>query len=98
MLGLAKCIGAEILQASISEIYGDPAVHPQPENYLGNVNPIGPRSCYDKGKRCAESLFINYYHQNNVRIKIIRIFNTYGPWMQLDDGRVVSNFIVQALK
>lgn len=98
MLGLAKRVGAKILQASTSEVYGDPAVHPQPENYWGNVNPIGPRSCYDEGKRCAESLFINYYHQNNVKIKIIRIFNTYGPRMQPDDGRVVSNFIVQALK
>ena len=98
MLGLAKRVGARILQASTSEIYGDPSVHPQPESYWGNVNPIGPRSCYDEGKRCAESLFINYYHQNNVRIKIIRIFNTYGPRMQPDDGRVVSNFIVQALK
>lgn len=98
MLGLAKRVGAKILQASTSEVYGDPAIHPQPENYWGNVNPIGPRSCYDEGKRCAESLFINYYHQNNVKIKIIRIFNTYGPRMQPDDGRVVSNFIVQALK
>jgi len=98
MLGLAKRVGARILQASTSEIYGDPSVHPQTESYWGNVNPIGPRSCYDEGKRCAESLFINYYHQNNVRIKIIRIFNTYGPRMQPDDGRVVSNFIVQALK
>ena len=97
MLGLAKRVGARILQASTSEIYGDPSVHPQPESYWGNVNPIGPRSCYDEGKRCAESLFINYYHQNKVRIKIIRIFNTYGPRMQPDDGRVVSNFIIQAL-
>ena len=98
MLGIAKRVGAKILQASTSEIYGDPAVHPQPENYWGNVNPNGPRSCYDEGKRCAESLFINYYRQNNVRIKIIRIFNIFGPQMQPDDGRVVSNFIVQALK
>lgn len=98
MLGLAKRVGAKILQASTSEIYGDPTVHPQPETYWGNVNPIGPRSCYDEGKRCAESLFMNYHHQNNVRIKIIRIFNTYGPRMQPGDGRVVSNFIVQALK
>lgn len=98
LLGLAKRIGSKILQASTSEVYGDPAVHPQPEDYWGNVNPIGPRSCYDEGKRCAESLFINYYHQNNVKIKIIRIFNTYGPRMQPNDGRVVSNFIVQALK
>ncbi|MDD2303655.1 MAG: SDR family oxidoreductase [Prolixibacteraceae bacterium] len=97
MLGLAKRVNAKILQASTSEVYGDPAIHPQPESYWGNVNPIGPRSCYDEGKRCAESLFINYYHQNNVRIKIIRIFNTYGPRMNANDGRVVSNFIVQAL-
>jgi len=98
MLGLAKRIKAKILQASTSEVYGDPDVHPQPESYWGNVNPIGIRSCYDEGKRCAESLFINYHHQNNVRIKIIRIFNTYGPKMEPDDGRVVSNFIIQALK
>lgn len=98
MLGLAKRINAKILQASTSEVYGDPAIHPQPETYWGNVNPIGPRSCYDEGKRCAESLFVNYHHQNNVRIKIIRIFNTYGPRMNANDGRVVSNFIVQALK
>lgn len=98
MLGLAKRVRAKILQASTSEVYGDPAIHPQTEEYWGNVNPIGSRSCYDEGKRCAESLFINYYYQNNVRIKIIRIFNTYGPRMQPDDGRVVSNFIVQALK
>lgn len=98
MLGLAKRVKAKILQASTSEVYGDPAIHPQPESYWGNVNPIGLRSCYDEGKRCAESLFINYHRQNNVRIKIIRIFNTYGPRMQSDDGRVVSNFIVQALK
>lgn len=98
MLGLAKRVKAKILQASTSEVYGDPAIHPQPETYWGNVNPIGPRSCYDEGKRCAESLFINYHHQNNIRIKIIRIFNTYGPRMNTKDGRVVSNFIVQALK
>lgn len=98
MLGLAKRIKAKILQASTSEVYGDPDVHPQTESYWGNVNPIGIRSCYDEGKRCAESLFINYHHQNNVRIKIIRIFNTYGPKMEPDDGRVVSNFIIQALK
>lgn len=98
MLGLAKRIRAKILQASTSEVYGDPLVHPQPEDYWGNVNPIGLRSCYDEGKRCAESLFLNYYRQNNVRIKIIRIFNTYGPRMHPNDGRVVSNFIVQALK
>lgn len=98
MLGLAKRIKAKILQASTSEVYGDPLVHPQPEEYWGNVNPIGFRSCYDEGKRCAESLFLNYYHQNNVRIKVIRIFNTYGPRMHPNDGRVVSNFIVQALK
>ena len=98
MLGLAKRIKAKILQASTSEIYGDPELHPQPESYWGNVNPIGVRSCYDEGKRCAESLFINYHKQNNVLIKIARIFNTYGPGMDPDDGRVVSNFIVQALK
>ncbi len=98
MLGLAKRVGAKILQASTSEVYGDPTMHPQPESYWGNVNPIGPRSCYDEGKRCAESLFINYHHQNKVQIKIIRIFNTYGPRMNAGDGRVVSNFIVQALK
>ncbi len=98
MLGLAKRIRAKILQASTSEVYGDPLVHPQPEDYWGNVNPIGLRSCYDEGKRCAESLFLNYYRQNNVRIKIIRIFNTYGPRMHPNDGRVVSNFIVQALQ
>ncbi|MBC8314862.1 MAG: SDR family oxidoreductase [Bacteroidales bacterium] len=97
MLGLAKRIKAKILQASTSEVYGDPEVHPQPEDYWGHVNPIGPRSCYDEGKRVAETLFINYHHQNNVRIKIIRIFNTYGPRMHPHDGRVVSNFIVQAL-
>jgi len=98
MLGLAKRTRAKILQASTSEVYGDPAVHPQPENYWGHVNPIGLRSCYDEGKRCAESLFVNYHLQNGVRIKIIRIFNTYGPKMKPDDGRVVSNFIVQALQ
>ena len=98
MLGLAKRVGAKILQASTSEVYGDPTVHPQPETYWGNVNPIGLRSCYDEGKRCAESLFINYHKQKNVRIKIIRIFNTYGTRMNTHDGRVISNFIVQALK
>jgi UDP-glucuronate decarboxylase len=98
MLGLAKRTSSKILQASTSEVYGDPIVHPQKEDYWGNVNPIGLRSCYDEGKRCAESLFINYNKQNNVRIKIIRIFNTYGPNMSPNDGRVVSNFIVQALK
>ncbi|OFX88584.1 MAG: NAD-dependent dehydratase [Bacteroidetes bacterium GWF2_33_16] len=98
MLGLAKRIKAKVLQASTSEVYGDPIVHPQTEDYWGNCNPIGKRSCYDEGKRCAESLFVNYYHQNNVRIKIARIFNTYGPGMSANDGRVVSNFIVQALK
>ncbi|MBT8295722.1 MAG: SDR family oxidoreductase [Gramella sp.] len=97
MLGLAKRINAKIMQASTSEVYGDPEIHPQPENYWGNVNPIGPRSCYDEGKRCAETLFMDYHHQNNVDIKVIRIFNTYGPKMDLNDGRVVSNFIVQAL-
>lgn len=98
MLGLAKRTKAKILQASTSEVYGDPTIHPQPEDYWGNVNPIGIRSCYDEGKRCAESLFINYHFQNNVEIKIIRIFNTYGPRMHPNDGRVVSNFIVQALQ
>ncbi|MCK5067236.1 MAG: SDR family oxidoreductase [Bacteroidales bacterium] len=98
MLGLAKRIKSKVLQASTSEVYGDPTVHPQPESYWGNVNPIGIRSCYDEGKRCAETLFTDYHHQNNVRIKIIRIFNTYGPKMHPNDGRVVSNFIVQALK
>ncbi|MBI4648023.1 MAG: SDR family oxidoreductase [Bacteroidia bacterium] len=98
MLGLAKRIKATILQASTSEVYGDPKVHPQPESYWGNVNPIGSRACYDEGKRCAETLFINYHTQNNVKIKIVRIFNTYGPRMHPNDGRVVSNFIVQALK
>lgn len=98
MLGLAKRIKARILQASTSEVYGDPLIHPQPEAYWGNVNPIGIRSCYDEGKRCAESLFLNYHRQNSVDIKVIRIFNTYGPRMHPNDGRVVSNFIVQALK
>lgn len=98
MLGLAKRVKAKILQASTSEVYGDPLVHPQYEEYWGNVNPIGPRSCYDEGKRCAESLFINYYFQNKVRIKIARIFNTYGPRMHPNDGRVVSNFIIQAIQ
>jgi UDP-glucuronate decarboxylase len=98
MLGLAKRIRAKILQASTSEVYGDPTIHPQTESYWGHVNPIGPRSCYDEGKRCAESLFVNYHAQNNIRIKIMRIFNTYGPRMHPNDGRVVSNFIVQALK
>lgn len=98
MLGLAKRINAKILQASTSEVYGDPEVHPQIESYWGNVNPIGERSCYDEGKRCAETLFINYNKQNDVKVKIIRIFNTYGPNMHPNDGRVVSNFIVQALK
>jgi len=97
-LGLAKRVGARILQASTSEVYGDPSVHPQPESYWGNVNPIGIRSCYDEGKRCAETLFMDYHLQNNVAIKIIRIFNTYGPNMNPSDGRVVSNFIMQALK
>jgi UDP-glucuronate decarboxylase len=98
MLGLAKRIKAKILQASTSEVYGDPLVHPQTEEYWGHVNPIGERSCYDEGKRVGETLLMNYHHQNNVRIKIIRIFNTYGPRMHPNDGRVVSNFIVQALK
>jgi UDP-glucuronate decarboxylase len=97
-LGLAKRTKSKILQASTSEVYGDPSVHPQPENYLGNVNTMGPRACYDEGKRCAETLFMNYHIQNKVRIKIARIFNTYGPRMNSNDGRVVSNFIVQALK
>ena len=98
MLGLAKKTNAKILQASTSEIYGDPVVHPQVESYWGNVNPIGPRSCYDEGKRCAETLFMDNHRQNNIRIKIIRIFNTYGSRMLPNDGRVVSNFVVQALK
>lgn len=97
MLGLAKRVKAKILQASTSEVYGDPAIHPQVESYWGNVNCCGPRSCYDEGKRLAETLFLNYHTQNNVKIKIIRIFNTYGPRMHPNDGRVVSNFIVQAL-
>lgn len=98
MLGLAKRVKARIFQASTSEVYGDPAVHPQPESYWGHVNPIGPRSCYDEGKRCAETLFFDYHAQNNLDIKVVRIFNTYGPRMHPNDGRVVSNFIVQALK
>ncbi len=98
MLGLAKRLKARILQASTSEVYGDPEVHPQPESYWGRVNPIGPRSCYDEGKRCAETLFFDYYRQAQVDIRVIRIFNTYGPNMHPNDGRVVSNFIVQALK
>ena len=98
MLGLAKRVRAKIFQASTSEVYGDPSIHPQVESYWGNVNPIGPRSCYDEGKRCAETLFFDYYRQHNLNIKVARIFNTYGPKMHLNDGRVVSNFIVQALK
>ncbi|MDR2491263.1 MAG: SDR family oxidoreductase [Spirochaetaceae bacterium] len=98
MLGLAKRIRARILQASTSEVYGDPAVHPQTESYWGNVNPIGLRSCYDEGKRCAETLFFDYHRQNQVEIKVVRIFNTYGPFMHPNDGRVVSNFIMQALR
>ncbi|MBW7863721.1 MAG: SDR family oxidoreductase [Candidatus Hydrogenedentes bacterium] len=98
MLGLAKRVKARILQASTSEVYGDPAVHPQVEEYWGNVNPIGPRSCYDEGKRVAEALFFDYHRQNHVDIRVIRIFNTYGPRMLVNDGRVVSNFIVQALR
>jgi len=98
MLGLAKRVKARVLQASTSEIYGDPAVHPQVESYWGNVNTIGPRSCYDEGKRVAEALFFDYYRQNNVDIRVVRIFNTYGPRMLIDDGRVVSNFAVQALR
>ena len=97
MLGLAKRTGAKIFQASTSEVYGDPDVHPQPESYVGSVNPIGPRACYDEGKRCAETLFFDYHRQHGVRIKVARIFNTYGPRMRPDDGRVVSNFVVQAL-
>ena len=97
MLGLAKRLRAKILQASTSEVYGDPNVHPQPEDYWGHVNPIGPRSCYDEGKRCAETLFFDYWRQHKLRIKVARIFNTYGPRMHPNDGRVVSNFIVQAL-
>ena len=98
MLGLAKRVGAKVLQASTSEVYGDPSIHPQTEDYWGNVNPIGIRSCYDEGKRCAETLFFDYHRQHKLRIKVMRIFNTYGPRMHPDDGRVVSNFIVQALK
>ena len=98
MLGLAKRLKIKILQASSSEVYGDPQIHPQPESYWGNVNPIGPRACYDEGKRCAETLFFDYYRQHNLNIKVIRIFNTYGPYMHPNDGRVVSNFIVQALR
>jgi UDP-glucuronate decarboxylase len=98
MLGLAKRLGAKILQASTSEVYGDPAIHPQVEGYWGNVNPIGPRSCYDEGKRCAETLFFDYWRQHRLQIKVARIFNTYGPRMHPNDGRVVSNFIVQALR
>jgi len=98
MLGLAKRLKAKILQSSTSEVYGDPRLHPQPEAYRGNVNPIGPRACYDEGKRCAETLFFDYYRQHNLRIRVVRIFNTYGPRMHPNDGRVVSNFIVQALK
>jgi len=97
MLGLAKRTGARILQSSTSEVYGDPTIHPQPESYWGNVNPIGPRSCYDEGKRAAETLFFDYHRQHGVGIKVARIFNTYGPRMAIDDGRVVSNFVVQAL-
>ncbi len=98
VLGLAKRVKAKILQASTSEVYGDPEIHPQPESYWGNVNPVGFRSCYDEGKRCAETLFFDYHRQHKLRIKVARIFNTYGPRMHPDDGRVVSNFIVQALK
>ena len=98
MLGLAKRVKARIFQASTSEVYGDPEVHPQPESYWGRVNPIGPRSCYDEGKRCAETLFFDYHRQHNLDIKVVRIFNTYGPRMHPNDGRVVSNFIVQALR
>jgi UDP-glucuronate decarboxylase len=98
MLELANRLKAKIFQSSTSEIYGDPLVHPQPESYRGNVNPIGPRACYDEGKRCAETLFFDYYRQHNLRIRVARIFNTYGPRMHPNDGRVVSNFIVQALK
>ena len=98
MLGLAKRVKAKILQASTSEVYGDPNIHPQTEEYWGNVNPVGPRACYDEGKRCAETLFFDYYRQHRLRIKVARIFNTYGPRMHPNDGRVVSNFVIQALK
>jgi UDP-glucuronate decarboxylase len=98
MLGLAKRLKAKIFQASTSEVYGDPTLHPQPEGYRGNVNPIGPRACYDEGKRCAETLFFDYYRQHNLKIRVARIFNTYGPRMHPNDGRVVSNFIMQALR
>jgi UDP-glucuronate decarboxylase len=98
MLGLAKRTGAKIFQASTSEVYGDPEVHPQPESYRGNVNPLGPRACYDEGKRCAETLFFDYYRQFKTNIRVARFFNTYGPRMRPDDGRVISNFIVQALR
>ena len=98
MLGLAKRLGAKIFQASTSEVYGDPTIHPQTEDYRGHVNPIGPRACYDEGKRCAETLFFDYRRQHNLRIRVARIFNTYGPRMHINDGRVVSNFIVQALR
>jgi UDP-glucuronate decarboxylase len=98
MLGLAKRVGAKIMQASTSEVYGDPSVHPQTEDYRGNVNPLGPRACYDEGKRCAETLFFDYFRQHKTRVKVARIFNTYGPRMHPNDGRVVSNFIVQALR
>lgn len=97
-LGLAKASGAKVLQASTSEVYGDPNIHPQPETYRGNVNPLGIRACYDEGKRCAETLMMDYHRQYGVDVKIVRVFNTYGPNMQMDDGRVVSNFIIQALK
>ncbi|MCG8478947.1 MAG: SDR family oxidoreductase [Spirochaetales bacterium] len=97
MLDLAKRLNAPILQASTSEVYGDPEVHPQPEDYWGHVNPLGPRSCYDEGKRCAETLFFDYHRQHHVAVKVVRIFNTYGPYMRIDDGRVMSNFVVQAL-
>ena len=98
LLGLAKRVRAKVFQASTSEVYGDPSIHPQPESYWGNVNPIGIRSCYDEGKRCAETLFFDYWRQHDLRIKVVRIFNTYGPRMHPHDGRVVSNFIMQALK
>ena len=98
LLGLAKRLNIPIFQASTSEVYGDPTIHPQPESYWGNVNPIGPRACYDEGKRAAETLFFDYHRQFKLQIKVVRIFNTYGPRMSLDDGRVVSNFIVSALR